>query len=30
MKGEAMLIRPMVERLRGFGLAAMADAFTEL
>jgi len=25
-----MLIHPMVERLRGLGLAAMADAFTEM
>ena len=25
-----MLIHPMVERLRGLGLAAMADAFMEM
>ena len=25
-----MLIHPKVERLRGLGLAAMADAFTEM
>jgi DNA replication protein DnaC len=30
MKGQTMLIHPMVERLRGLGLTAMADAFLEM
>ena len=30
MKGKTMLIHPMVERLRGLGLAAMADAFIDM
>jgi hypothetical protein len=30
LKGTTMLIHPLTERLRGLGLAAMADAFLEL
>ena len=30
LKGETMLIHPMAERLRGLGMAAMADAFLEM
>jgi DNA replication protein DnaC len=30
MKGKTMLIHPMVERLRGLGLSAMADAFIDM
>ncbi len=30
LKGETMLIHPLAERLRGLGMAAMADAFLEM
>ena len=30
LKGELMLIHPMADRMRGLGLAAMADAFLEM
>jgi hypothetical protein len=30
VKGQTMLIHPLVERLRGLGLTAMADAFLEM
>jgi hypothetical protein len=30
LKGKTMLIHPMVERLRGLGLTAMADAFIDM
>ena len=30
LKGEPMLIHPMADRMRGLGLAAMADAFLEM
>jgi hypothetical protein len=30
LKGKTMLIHPLAERLRGLGMAAMADAFLEM